>query len=504
METEPTTLNPQLNGQNRTHLILRNAYESLLYRDSDGGYVPWLADSYEVSSDARQFTFTLREDVTFSDGEPLTAAAVKVNFDHLNDPTYDENGAGQGPLAHLEEVVVIDERTVRFDLVDSFAPFLDYASNAFLISPSSYEEDSISAGGSQVHGTGPFVISDVASGQEVTFERRDDYDWAPANAGHQGPAYLDSVTYRFLPESSVRIGALTSEQVDVIEGIPGIDSATLSDNDEVTVARSSLIGAPWSIYFNTIFGPTQDESVRKAFVAAVDVDTILDSIYQGERTRAWSSLNASETQFYQPALEGSFGNDPDLANELLDAAGWSGRDDEGFRTNTAGERLTITLFQGASYVFDGRDTVLQAVQAQVKDVAGIDFDVQQVDDGTWAEHYVANDYGALDNAIIEPGSASLQWHWLPKELGGAVNFSNIDEDQVTTWLTQGWSTPDVATRAAIYQDLQTHVVAERAYVLPLVESEAQVATRDHVHGFRFRPYYNDPESAYDIWLDPAS
>lgn len=73
VETEPATLNPQLNGQDKTKLLLRNAYESLLARTADGGYVPWLATGYTISEDGKTYTFKLRDGITFTDG-PLPTA----------------------------------------------------------------------------------------------------------------------------------------------------------------------------------------------------------------------------------------------------------------------------------------------------------------------------------------------------------------------------------------------------------------------------------------------
>src|SRR5690349_3858910 len=79
VETEPATLNPQLNGQDKTKLLLRNAYESLLARTAEGGYVPWLASEYKISEDGKTYTFKLRNDVSFTDGQKLNAEAIVTN-----------------------------------------------------------------------------------------------------------------------------------------------------------------------------------------------------------------------------------------------------------------------------------------------------------------------------------------------------------------------------------------------------------------------------------------
>ena len=88
VESEPNTLNPQLNGQAKAKLILRASYESLFARKADGAYVPWLATAYEISPDGKRYTFTLRDNVKFTDGRAFDAAAVATNFEQIRHATY--------------------------------------------------------------------------------------------------------------------------------------------------------------------------------------------------------------------------------------------------------------------------------------------------------------------------------------------------------------------------------------------------------------------------------
>ncbi|MBL7498942.1 ABC transporter substrate-binding protein [Frankia sp. CNm7] len=502
-EVEPDTINPQLNGQTRVRPLFLNAYESLLTRDARGGYVPLLATDYSVSDDGLVYTFTLRDDVTFSNGEALDAAAVKANFAKLNDPDYDSQAAGQGPLAKLASVDVAGPHQVTFTLTEPYSPFLAYVSSVFLVAPSAYDSPDITAGGPGVAGTGPFVIDSFTEGQEVRLVRRDDYDWAPSIAAHTGPAYLDSVTYRFLPEASVRLGALTSRQVDVIDGLGGNDVEVVKGDDRLEYQSSSTTGSPWSLYLNASAGPTQDIRVREALVAAADVDTILKSVYRGNRERAWSNVNSAEVALYDPALEGTYGNDPALANRLLDEAGWAARDSDGYRVNAAGARLTISIYTTPAFTADSHEVVLQALQAQLRQSAGFHLDIQSVDQGTWIDHFVAVDYGASDNSISGEGATALEWHWLAKEAGGAVNLSNFSDAKTEEWLAQAASSTDPAEQAEAYRALQRYVILEQFLVLPLIEGQSQIAAGRWVHGVAARPYFGEPSNLYDVWRDRA-
>ncbi|HWK90906.1 MAG TPA: ABC transporter substrate-binding protein [Luteimicrobium sp.] len=498
VETEPTTLNPQLNGQDKTKLLLRNSYEQLLARQDDGTYVPWLATAYKVSDDELTYTFTLRDDVTFWDGEKLDAAAVVTNLEQVLNPKYNPYGAA-GPLSHLKSAKATDARTVTLVLKEKYAPFLDYVGSLALISPKSYAKADVQAGGPDVAGTGPFVLTKYVKGQELDFTKNKDYDWAPATAKHQGAAYLDALTYRFLPESSVRLGALQSGQVDVVEGVPGTQAAQFQKDDRFTYQTALNTGTPYSLYFNTLQSPTSDAKVREAFRDAVDLDAVLKSVYAGQRTRAWSAVSPADPSFYDKSLEGTYGNDKDAANKLLDEAGWTGRDSEGYRTKD-GKRLTITDYQSQPYVRDQRDTLLQAIQAQVKQNAGIDFDVQVVDSGVSDEHRAKNDYGTYDNSNTNPDGVDIEYHWLPADKGGFINLSNVTDPQLTTWLTAAQQTTDTAKRAEQYDALQQYVISEKAYSFPLYEPEDEIAASSTVHGVGFRTYYKLPESAYDVWL----
>lgn len=499
VETEPNTLNPHLNGQAKAKLVLRNAYESLLARTADGGYVPWLAAGYEISDDGKTYTFKLREDVTFSDGEKLDAAAVVLNFTKLKEPLY-SGSISAGYLSYVMEAKAADQHTVVLKLDRVYAPFLDGVASIYILSPRAFASTQIKSGGPEIAGTGPFILDRYVRGQEIHFVRNPDYKWAPASAGHQGPAYLDEVTYRFLSESSVRTGALISGQVDVIEGISGNDAALFKDNSDFTYQSALNPGTPYTLYLNTTYGPTKDVRVRKAVIAATDVGQIVDSVYRRERTRAWGVLTPADKDFYDASIEGSYGFDPKLANQLLDEAGWTARDADGFRTKD-GARLSIEIVQAQVTLRDQRDVLLQALQAQARQSAGIELILNNVDSGTYSERQKSGKYGAIPNSTTNQGNAvTIYFHYLPPDQGGSINYSRTEAPEVLAWLNKAASTLDAKERFATYADLQRFAIVEQAFGLPLYVPEDQIAASTRVRGVGFRPFKQLPENAYDIWL----
>jgi peptide/nickel transport system substrate-binding protein len=498
VETEPITFNPHQYAQAKARLLVWNSFEALLTHDAKGGYLPWLATGYDVSADGTAYTFKLRTDVTFSDGTKFDAAAVKANIDQLLTPGYAPTVAAV-QLKNLKSVDVVDPATVRFTLTRPDVLLLDFLASpqGAQVSPRSLKEaKNLKAGGPELAGTGPFILDRYTPGQEAHYHRNPAYNWAPANAGHTGPAYLDEVTYRFLKESSVRVGALTSGQAQVIEGVPATDQAQVKANASVTLTRALNSGSAYTYYFNVSHAPFDDLRVRQAFRDALDVDTVLNAVYRGTATRAWSVVSPS-SPLYDKSLEGSYGNNAAQANQLLDQAGWAQRDGDGFRTK-GGKRLTVRLVQSAPFVRDRRDVLAQTIQAAVKQSAGIDLQVSLVDQGTATKALADNAYEVFDNSRADTDAGAALNLLLASD--GAINRTGVKDAALDKLLAAGQATGDTAKRQATYAALQQRVVADQALVLPLYAPADQIAASRTVGGLSFEPTAGVPNSAYNVWL----
>ncbi len=498
VETEPITFNPHQYAQAKARLLVWNTFEALLTHDDKGGYLPWLATGYEVSPDGKAYTFKLRTGVTFSDGTRFDAAAVKANIDQLRTPNYAPTVAGV-QLKNLDTVEVKDDSTVVLHLRKPDVLILDFVSSpqGAQVSPKSLKgAKNLKAGGPELAGTGPFVLDRYTPGQEVHFTKNPAYNWAPANAGHTGPAYLNEITYRFLKESSVRVGALTSGQVQVIEGVPATDESLVTASRDFSLARGLNSGSAYSYYFNTAHAPFDDVLVRQAFREALDVPAVLNGVYRSTATRAWSVIGPT-SPFYDKSLEGSYSGNAAKANQLLDQAGWATKDAEGFRTKD-GKRLTLRLVQSAPFVRDRRDVLAQAVQAAVKQSAGIDLQVQLVDQGTATKALADGEYELFDNSRADTDAGAALNLLLYST--GAINRTGYKSPELDKLLDDAVATSDAAERARIYQRLQRLVVTDQALVLPLYAPQDQIAASKTVGGVAFEPTAGVPGSAYNLWL----
>ncbi|KXK61583.1 peptide ABC transporter [Micromonospora rosaria] len=498
VETEPITLNPHQYSQAKARLLVWNSFESLLTYDREGRVVPWLATGYQVSPDGLTYTIGLRDGIRFTDGETFDAATVKANLDKLREPEYNP-AVSAVQLRNLKTVEVVDPRTVRLVLSTPDVLILDFLASpqGAQVSPKSLREaKNLKAGGVDVAGTGPFVLEAYVPGQELRYRRNPDYATPPPHATHTGPAHLETITYRFLKESAVRVGALTSGQVQLIEGVPATDQPLITGNPALRLTRELNSGSSYGYYLNTSRPPFDDIRVRQAFQEAVDVDAVLQAVYQGTATRAWSVVSPS-SRLYDKRLEGGLSGDVARANRLLDEAGWTARDAEGFRTK-AGTRLTVRLLQAAPYLRDRRDVLAQAVQAAVKQSTGIDLDVAQVDLGSWNQAFADNEYEVFDNSRADT-DAGLSLNLL-LHTDGTVNRTKINDARLDDLLEAGQAASDPARRAAIYADIQQRAVRELALFLPLYAPADQIAASVAVGGVTFEPTAGVPAGAYDLWL----
>jgi peptide/nickel transport system substrate-binding protein len=495
VSVEPVCYNPQRSGQQNSFPIIRNFAESLVGKDADGEYTPWLADSWDISDDGLTYDLHLREGVEFTDGTVFDAAAVKTNLDFIADPT-NATAAGTG-LSNFAGAAVVDASTVELTLKTPDAAFLDTLASitTAILSPASLAlpDNDLCAATSDLVGTGPFILSDYHAGQEITFTANEDYDSAPGYAAHTGRAYLDTVTYRFLPEATVRTGALTSEQVDIIEGVQVTDTALFQDQPGYVYETGPSTGTAFSLNINTRIAPADDVRVRQALRDGFDLDALVENQYLGTVQRAFSSIGP-DSPYFDEDLVDSWGNDVDGANDLLDEAGWTDRDDDGYRTKD-GVRLTIVVGYPEPYIRDQRDVLLQAIQAQVKDTIGLDLDVQSISSAQFTDELAKQTWSVYPNTLPTSDPSILF-----RNIFGSEGFlyAKAPEFALDELIGESRSTSVASERKAAFDEIQETAVDDARYI-PLYHPVYTVASTDAVHGISFEPQLNSPSSSYDLW-----
>ena len=481
-------MDPQTSQLDVSAMVQRQVLDSLVFQESDGSFSPWLAKSWKVSDDGKAYRFELRDDVTFTDGTPFDAAAVKANFDRIMDPKTESAQAasmlGSDLYAGTE---VVGEHTVEVDFAQPYAPFLQAASTAQLgfWSPKvlASSADQLKAGGPDVSiGTGPFVLSEYTADQELVFTRNDDYAWGPDGA--KAPK-IKTLRVEILPEASVRAGVLSSGEAQIASKLP--PNAVSGLGEDITVAAKEYPGLPYSLFLNEKYGVFADQKVRKAFELSIDVDAAVEQIFFGQFPRAWSILGPT-TPGYDKALEGTWAFDPDKANALLDEAGWTARDSEGYRTKD-GKRLSARWIAWTP-VSDDRTALANAIQSDLKKV-GFEIVRDTLEPAAYNEQYGPKTYDLTDWDFSGVDADLLRSH-----LGtdGFQNASQVSDPAVDELLAEGLATSDTDERAAIYTKLQQWN-SEHVAIVPLYVASQITASAKDVKGLSYdlygRPLFYD-------------
>jgi peptide/nickel transport system substrate-binding protein len=502
VDSEPASFDIHVSPQDITGEIQRNVFDSLVSEDAAGKFHPWLATSWDISSDLTSYTFHLRKDVKFTDGTPFDATAVKANFDRIANPATKSQLAASllGPYTGTQ---VVDPYTVKVGFSQAYAPFLQAASTAYLgfYSPKTIAANSatLGAGGPADVGTGPFVFTSYTKGQSVVLTRNPAYAWGPADAAHTGPAHLGTLTIRFLSEPSTRVGALTSGQVNVARSIPPVDVKTVAANSALTLVHNNDPGGTYNIYLNASKAPLNDINVRKAVQDGIDLDVDVKTVYFGQYQRAWSPLSPTTPDYDAALANNTFPYDPAQANQLLDQAGWTGRDADGYRTKN-GQRLVVQWpLLPAAYLRDQRDILGQAIQADLKKI-GVQVDRPQPDIGT----YITEVYGGQEDFVddswarFEPDVLWLLFNGASAPAKGGQNATFTADPQVDQWTDQARTTLDAATRQDLYAKVQEREVKDLALVVPVYIPQTITGVSAKVHGLTYDP--NTWTLFYDAWV----
>ncbi|MEU5401324.1 ABC transporter substrate-binding protein [Streptomyces sp. NPDC005963] len=480
-EQEPDCWDPHTSAQDVTAFVQRPVFDSLLYQTPDGDLKPWLAESWKTGEGGKSYTFTLRDDVTFHDGSRLDAAAVKANFDHITDKATQSQYAA-GLLGPYQSTTVKDPRTVEVRFTRPYAPFLQAASTTYLgiAAPASLKAgaDKLCAGSDSV-GSGPFKAGAYTRGQQRTYAKNPAYAWAPQGAGHTGSTRLGSFTLRFIGEDATRVGALTSGQVDAAAAVPPQQTALVKRNGKLSLVTKDIPGAVDAFYLNTTGALFSDVRVRRAFQLAVDLDAVVASVFQGTGTRAWSTLSPATPNSYAASLEKSWPHDPKRAAQLLDQAGWTGRNAEGYRTK-GGKVLTVVApVYGKASVFS------QAYQGELKK-AGIKLDLAASTDAVEVSGRLdSGRYDVVETSWARADGDILTHFFLSTEtsVGGGHNFSRVANPQVDAWLKEAQAAQDPEKRAIAYEKVQKWTL-DQAAVVPAYVEKSTVGVHQRVHGLR--------------------
>jgi peptide/nickel transport system substrate-binding protein len=480
---EFTSLDPHRTSSPVDGILLGGVFDSLITRDGVTGIMyPHLATSWSVSDDGLVWTFELRDDVTFHDGDPFDAEAAAFNFLRIIDPATQSQNArfDVGPLVDARAA---GSHTLELVFSEPYGPLPSaLAQYPFgMVSPRAAQALGVDFGRAPV-GTGPYRFVEWVDGQSVTIERNPDYAWGN-DMFHGDEVHYDRITFRFIAENSTRAAALRTGELDVAIWLTARDFVSFADDDRFATHASSRWGyPPASLHINVSKAPTDDVRVRRALIHATDMDLVIDVVYEGIVPRSGGLVSITDT-FYDPEAGEMYPYDPERAGELLDEAGWT-RGSDGFRTRN-GERLRIVYLTLPQYAAEA-----EVIEAEWRRI-GIDVEVlvqanpqQQATAQSSAHNVVYSSWGGFD-------PSSLRGRFGSENVGTGWNFSFYANPEVDELFRRSVAETDPARRAEIFSELQMALMGD-AVLIPLNNTSVLTAARSGITGF-------EPLDANGFW-----
>ena len=473
---EPVNLDPaQVTDLNSNRVGRRIAETLVTFPEESTQIVPGLAESWVVSKDGLRYTFKLRKGVSFHDGTPLDAEAVKFSIDRQINPEHPFNKLGKYPFANfffgnIKAVEVIDPQTVEFVLKEPRASFLAVltAGAASIVSPTAVRKYGQDYALTPV-GTGPFKYASWDRGQRVVLEKNPSY-W-------RFPLKLDRVIYRPIVEDQARLTELLTGALDLIVGTPPDYVGQLEANPKVTLLKQ--VGAHvWYLGINNQKKPYDDKRVRQALNYAVNKDAIVRDVLKGT-----GSLSVGPVL---PKTWGADGGlkpypyDPERAKKLLAEAGYPG----GFTT-------TLWVPESGSGM-QSPVAMSTVIQSNLKAV-GVNVSLQTMEWGAYLAKLRSKEQelfalswmaGNEDpDMVMYPLLHSSQW--TPNGPNRAL-YKNEKFDEI---LHQARLTTDEKKRADLYRQAQRILVDDAPWIF--IDHEIQTAAHaKRVQGFKLHPSFD--------------
>ena len=473
---EPVNLDPPQVTDLNSNRVGRRIVETLVtFPEESTQIVPGLAESWTISKDGLQYTFKLRRGITFHDGTPLNAEAVKFSIERQINPNHPAYKLGKYPFANfffgnVKAVEVLSEERVAFLLNEARASFIAVLAQgaASIVSPTAVMKWGPDYPTHPV-GTGPFRFASWDRGQRVVLEKNPTY-W-------KYPVKVERVIYRPIVEDQARLTELLTGTLDVIVGVPADFVSQLEQNAKITLLKQ--VGAHvWYLGMNNQKKPFDDKRVRQALNYAVNKDAIVKDVLKGTGAASRGPVLPG-TWGADPALK-AYPYDPERAKKLLAEAGYP----SGFST-------TLWVPESGSGM-QAPVAMSTVMQSNLKAV-GVNVSLQTMEWGAYLAKLRTKEQelfalswmaGTEDpDMVMYPLLHSSQW--TPVGPNRAL-YKNARFD---TLLQQARLTTDQAKRAQLYREAQRILVDDAPWVF--VDHEIQIAALSkRVQGFKLHPSFD--------------
>lgn len=463
-DSQPLTLNPIGANDNGSIFMIVQIFDTLVETQDAPVPQPAIATSWTVSDDSKTWTFTLREGVKFSNGDPLTCDDVKFSVDRFADPKVNTNYGGFGAAIAATECASTSSFIVK--LKEPQGAFLDYLSTFIpsIVPKAAYEKMGDKAFSEQPIGSGPFVVKEWVRGQRLVLERNP-YYWK------SGQPYLDRIVIDYVPDENSRMLKVESGEAQIATEVPYSQIERIAALSHVDVQIEDVMA--WdAVWFNSRKAPFDDPEVIRALNYATPKEAMLASLMHGAGEVANHVI--AKVKYWDPAVP-AYPYDLDKAKEALVKS----KSPQGFTFScliVAGDQFELQQAQ-----------ILQSEWAKI----GVKMEVQAVDTGTIWTRWGSGDEscftftgsGLSSDALSDDNLAVVFFDFT----GGIESFwTGWNNKQATELVKQAGGTIDEDKRKAAFHQLQRLVMAEFPAV-PLFFIKARTAVSAEVKGFKTLP-----------------
>ncbi|MEN3791653.1 ABC transporter substrate-binding protein [Fulvimarina sp. MAC3] len=473
---EPKSLDPQAVTAVNDFRILVNIYDGLVrFKKGTLEVEPALATDWTISADGTTYTFNLREGVTFQDGTPFNAEAVKFTFDRMLKDDHPFHDTGPFPLAFffssVDTVTAIDDTTVEFKLKEPFAPFLSNLAypTGLIVSPAAVQQYGADFGRHPV-GTGAFKFEEWQANQRVVVSKFPDF-W-------EGAPDLEVVVFRPVGDANTRVAEMLSGGLDLMVEVPPDSLRTFEDDPNFKVYEEA---GPhlWFLILNTKEGPFADKKVRQAVNYAIDKEAIVENVLQGTAEVAAGPIPPAFAWANDGSVE-PYPHDPEKAKQLIAEAGADGAE------------LTFYVAEGGSGMLDPV-AMATAIQADLAEV-GLKANIETYEWNTFLSNVNPGLEGKADMAEMawmtnDPDTLpflALRSDALPSE--GGFNSGYYSNPKVDKLLDAARRTTDQDERAEYYNQVQ-QIVHDDAPWAFVANWKQNAVTRADVQNFSLEPSF---------------
>ena len=448
-------------------------------------YIPNTFAGWEVSADGTEVTFEIDERFTFTDGTKVTAEGIKSVVDHILDPDVAAPGAGAyGPITSAE---VVDEKTIKWIYEEPYAPLFNGISGAEVPSWTAYEAAGEDFGNNPV-GAGPFLVKELIAGNEIVYERNEDFAWPPSYFSNVGPSHFDEVSIKIIKEDATIFAALLSGDIH-LGAIPTINVEEARTNKDLTVVEQLDAGIRY-VGMNCSKWPFDDQMVRVAVSHAIDRDSIVANALDGYGETLWTPLSlAIRGSDNETAKANGYQYDPEMARAKLEEAGW---DLSGDVATKDGKDFEVELMINNA---DFWSRASQIVQAQLAEV-GIKINIQLME-GTALNDATTTGNHQMFLQLYGSTNPSILFYFFSSSRKGATNRAWFSTDELDEMLLAAQAELDQDKQEVIVREIQAYIV-EAAPWVTMANPYEFIGIRNEVRNLKIHP--QGGYLLHDAWL----